>query len=306
MAGFSALVGIVLALEIAPIADRPPPTQPIYGGTVVTPGSWPSVVAVDRNSLLCTGTLITPKLVLTAAHCFNGAPAASSIRIALGDRAPDPAFETVAQSYGVHPDFCPDTDMCKADIFDFAYVVLRDPAPAEFPPVTVMTTQDQWNASMEIDEPVTLVGFGLDESFLMGIKREAQTVITRFSATGLEFQAGGMGVDSCQGDSGGPAFVIDKNGDPLLAGVLSRGYACGEGGFYGIPSSVLCWVSEQSGIDVRPSECSQCDCLNPDPDRSGCDRCAVAESRPIDALAVLFPLLFALGLRRRWRYPSSQ
>lgn len=304
MVGTGVLLGMVMALGITPLSDSPVTPQTIYGGELVAPGEWPSVAAVDRSSLLCTGTLIAPNLILTAAHCFAGAPEPGKIRIAFGDRSPDAAWETVAESYGVHPDFC-DPDDCKADLFDFAYVVLRDPAPAEYPPMKMMTTQDQWDDLMDIDTPVTMVGYGLNENQLQGLKRVAETVITRFSDSGLEFQAGGMGVDSCQGDSGGPAFVFDGE-TPLLAGVLSRGYACGDGGFYGIPSSVLCWVSEDSGVDVRPSGCSECDCLNPDPDRGGCDRCTVGPGRPIDALAVLLPLAVVFAGRRRGRYPTSQ
>ncbi len=304
MVAISTWLGIVLALEAGEIRefnDHPPAIQPIYGGSVVNPGDWPSVVAIDLNNLLCTGTLITPRLVITAAHCLVSSPANSKVRIALGDQSPQPAFETTAESYGLHPDFCNDTDTCKSDLFDFAYIVLKDPVPAELPPATIMTTQDQWDDLMRVDAAVTLVGFGNDENWVSGIKREADTVITRFSETGLEFQAGGMGIDSCQGDSGGPAFILDKGGNPLLVGVLSRGYACGEGGFYGIPSSVLCWISDESGIDVRPSGCEACDCLDPDPERSGCDRCAVNSPRPLDALAVLLPLGIAFAGRRRRR-----
>ncbi len=306
MVAISAWLGIVLALEaggLDAINDRPPPIQPIYGGSAVDPGDWPSVVAIEVGSQLCTGTLITPRLVMTAAHCLVTSPPNTKVHVQFGDHSVQPAFETTAGSYGLHPDFCADAETCKSDLFDFAYVVLKDPAPADFPPATIMTTQDQWDDLMRIDAAVILVGFGKDENWVSGIKREAETVLTRFSDTGLEFQAGGMGIDSCQGDSGGPAFMFDKDGDPLLVGVLSRGYACGEGGFYGIPSSVLCWISDESGIDVRPSGCETCDCLDPDPDRSGCDRCAVDSTRPLDALAVLLPLGIAFAGRRRRRRP---
>jgi hypothetical protein len=303
MAGSWALLGLVttFALGSGSITDRPTAPQPIYGGTQVTPGTWRSVVALDFGDLLCTGTLIAPNLVLTAAHCFRSMPAPGKVEVKFGDQSQVPDFKAVALSYGVHPDFCDDTDECEEDLFDFAYVVLDKSVNAVYAPAAVMTEQDVWDELMYIGAPITLVGYGLNEDNIMGIKRIAETKLTKFSSTGLEFQAGGMGIDSCQGDSGGPAFVTDGEGNPILAGVLSRGYACGEGGFYGIPSSVLCWVSDESGVDVRPADCQSCDCLDPSPDKGGCDSCTVDRPRSADALAILAPFVLALVRRRRRR-----
>ena len=43
----------------------------IVGGTNVTSG-WESVVYLSMNGSECTGTLISPDVVLTAAHCLHG------------------------------------------------------------------------------------------------------------------------------------------------------------------------------------------------------------------------------------------
>ncbi|MEZ4380484.1 MAG: trypsin-like serine protease [Nannocystaceae bacterium] len=301
MVGATALFGLSAGLVLAPLSDRPPPIQPIYGGELVAEGEWPGVVAIDLGSLLCTGTLVAPNLVLTAAHCLKTSPPPSSVKVRFGAQAVISGVEITAASYKIHPDYCDEAVTCGKDCWDFAYIVLESPADAAYPPVGILSSQEDWDEWMRVGTPVSLVGYGRDEQGTMGFKRIAETVMTAFGATGLEFEAGGMGIDSCQGDSGGPAFVVDGQGAPILVGVLSRGYDCGEGGCYGIPESVLCWVSDESGIDIRPAGCPSCGCLETAADSGGCDACAIDRPRSVDAAALLAPLLVLFARRRRRR-----
>src|SRR5439155_626946 len=48
------------------------PTDKIWGGKRVPPGTFPDVVALRGGGALCSGTLVTPDAVLTAAHCHCG------------------------------------------------------------------------------------------------------------------------------------------------------------------------------------------------------------------------------------------
>ena len=53
---------------------------------------------------------------------------------------------------------------------------------------------------------------------------------------GIPNPRGGLtlpGKDTCQGDSGGPVTCI-RNGEPVLAGIASSGFGCGEEGLPGI------------------------------------------------------------------------
>ncbi len=289
-------LGVAAALALAAPSDlvvpTPPPT-PIHGGAASAPGAWPSVVAISLGSFLCTGTLVSSNVVLTAAHCLSKEPNIDTILVRLGDDINGAGGSVKAIAYGFDPDFCAD---CDADIHDYGYIVLASSQPQAAPFPRVITRQEEWDELMFVDAPITLVGYGLDENANQGVKREVEVPITEFSKTGLEFQAGGMGLDSCQGDSGGPAFAKLASGEYVIAGVTSRGYTCGKGGYYSVPMGGLCWLYEDSKLDLRPPGCDACDCLDTVPGGSGCG-CRNTTPDPAAGLLLLIPL----ALRRRRR-----
>lgn len=299
-----------LAMLAAPsiVAAAPPlaiPRAPvtIVGGEPTEANEYPTVVGIAAAGGLCTGTLVTETLVLTAGHCLANLDASTPVTVYYGNviRA-DQAV--AAERFGAHPEFCA---TCDEDIYDYGYIVTA----AKFNPpyARPILTQQEWDETMALGAEVTLVGFGKDPDAKgdegLGVKRKVTTAISRFSAGGLEFYAGGDRRDSCEGDSGGPAFVTLPDGSTRLAGITSRGSdPCGDGGFYSSPYPSLCWVREQTGIDLLEGDCSACDCLDitpPATDEEGCRVGPRGDRAPVGTAL----LLGLVALRRRRPSPGA-
>jgi len=280
------------------------PVLPIIGGEETEPGEFDGVVAVIAGTGLCTGTVVADRLVLTAAHCLAGLRADAEIEVWFGDEL-DSTNRVPVESYGVHPQFCGE---CTEDIFDYGYVVIAADftVPGGF--ILPITTQDEWDQAMVPGREVTLVGYGEDPAVDaidagIGVKRKVTTTIRRQTDGGLEFYAGGMMQDSCRGDSGGPAFVRVGDGTLRLGGITSRGSdPCGDGGYYGAPYPALCWVRDETGVDLVGDACNTCDCLDMAPEKD--EGCTVARA-PVERGRTPWISLVAIAVLHRMRRRPS-
>jgi len=299
-----------------------PGPQPIIGGDSVALSEWPSVVALvgiqggftSNTANLCTGVLLDPQTVLTAAHCLEGAEDFDQILVVFGDTiyTVDDNRRTTGVDFGVHPGFC--LGECDEDVYDFGYVVLAEPVQgvSTIPP---LVDQAEWDELMVADHEVLLVGYGAirdaeaedsspplktDE---VGHKRAVTTVLNSLSSTGLEFFAGQEGRDTCNGDSGGPVFAQLESGEWRLVGITSRGVSpCGSGrGVYGVPYAVLPWIAEETGVELLPASCAEARCLDiaPSEEKGRCSVVSLEESRAPSLLGLGLLVLSVVGRRRR-------
>ncbi len=218
----SLALGALVASACSATGD-PSPTRSketlIVGGT---PSSDAHVVALVRRrvlceddappEVLCTGTLVAPRIVLTAAHCL-GTFDAERLEIAFGSVVESAGIFVTTDRAVRHPQYDPATHA-----HDIGLVRLVDDAPAEPLPLTPPP-------SLTVGEFVRAVGFGRAEPELeSGARRSATMTIDLVSD--LTFRAVSAPGMSCAGDSGGPVFVSSPAGDALVGLTASGDAAC--------------------------------------------------------------------------------
>lgn len=186
---------------------------PIVSGSA-SGSSDDAVVAIvfKSGTLRCTGTVIAPRVVLTAAHCGIGARNYWEYEVHFGSDLRAAGKRVPVVDALVHPEF-----VAATFANDLALLALRDESPV--PPRPMRTTPID---AAEVGGDVRVVGFGQTAAAAddAGTRRQG---ITKLSAiTPMEIELAGGASQPCSYDSGGPAFTTVA-GIEVLTGVTSRG-----------------------------------------------------------------------------------
>jgi hypothetical protein len=235
----SILVMLVLILAAGAL-----PAAAITGGELDGEGH-PNVglMIADENgepAWRCSGTLITPRVFLTAGHCVEGASAARVWFDSDMATVPDYPYGGVVAIEGTpipHPEY----DWGDSDSHDVGLVILHqevtgiEPAMMPEPDLLAQLKKDRILQDGGPDGAYfTVVGYGGSlaswpppDLFYDKIRRVAESEYVALTQWWLHLSQKAVFDESgsCFGDSGGPSFWVDSNGDEIVVAVTSTGDA---------------------------------------------------------------------------------
>nr|XP_033186919.1 uncharacterized protein LOC117155243 isoform X1 [Bombus vancouverensis nearcticus]XP_033186920.1 uncharacterized protein LOC117155243 isoform X1 [Bombus vancouverensis nearcticus] len=234
-------------------------------------GEYPWQVAILKKDptesvYVCGGTLVSPRHILTAAHCVK-TYAARDLRVRLGEWDVNhdvefyPYIERDVANVHVHPEFYAGTLYNDIAILRIDHDVdfQKNPhiSPACLPDKRDDFTRSRcWTTGWGKD---AFGDFGKYQNILKEVDVpvvsnpvcEQQMRRTRLGPSfnlhsGFICAGGEEGKDACKGDGGGP-MVCERNGRWQLAGIVSWGIGCGQPGVPGVYARVsyyLDWIQQ--------------------------------------------------------------
>ncbi|MDI6100322.1 trypsin-like serine protease [Actinoplanes sp. NEAU-A12] len=312
---------VLLAALIAGVLAGAP-AHAIANGEAVPDGRYPFAVKIaslgiptadggTRDSS-CTGGLVSPSWVITAAHCF---------RDVNDNRVARTVAEQTVATVGR-------TDLTGEGGFAADVVEVRQHGEADVAlvrldkPVTGIAPLRLGGKAPAEGQKARLVGYGFirpDDERTPDRLRTGRFEVTSVAATemGLSGIAPRRNTSPCERDSGGPYFTEGADGTATLIGVVSRGPACPHTGpdIATRADVVAKWVRSVIGDDVAPPPSSAApgsagsrtsDALDSAAEAAGPRTSAAGLIAPIalagiPAVAVGFVALLVTGSRRRRR-----
>ncbi len=244
LAALTALAVLILAAT-ATAASSPKATASVIGGHNATIAEYPSLAFIEgvqaTAGYACTGTVVAPRVILTAGHCVEDIESSSIVEpkliaVATGvsnlqaiQRAQISQVERVL----AYPGFDP-TQLHG----DAGLLILT--APVSAPPIALATSADA--ALYEPGDQLTVAGWGIDNRSTGHAPNQLQAATVpiqeaskcreetrRFypffdpSRQVCALDSPHFKITTCHGDSGGPAIATRADGTPVELGVTSLG-----------------------------------------------------------------------------------
>jgi secreted trypsin-like serine protease len=184
-------------------------------------GARASTVRIETSrGELCSGAVIAPEIVLTAAHCLADGGSISVVSL-------DPRFRARRQTVIAllpHPSFVPGTTPRTQPGTDLALLRLAQPLPSDIEPLNL-------GGQLSQGETVTMAGYGLSaENNNKTARRLRETRLVNAGnyttqntvkvAVDVESRGETPGAGACRGDSGGPVLRGNARSRDLV-GIVS-------------------------------------------------------------------------------------
>jgi len=232
------IVAAIAVLPAAAITWGELDSDHLYAGAMVV--DWPDYGPWQ----FCSGTLIHPRVFLTAGHCTDAVDEyeIETVWVNFMDYAANPDGLRLVDQVITHPDYA----WGGSDPHDIGLLVLTEPvtdiAPAQLPYVGYLNELRKAGELRSASEGAkfTMVGYGgtlnwpppdiYYEDYRQVSTSEYIALTKPFLHLSQNINKGDGG--TCFGDSGGPAFYTTKDGTEIVVAVVSWGDAqCVSTGF---------------------------------------------------------------------------